>query len=381
MPQIKERVEGAFSGKALTVARNAAGLSRPELAELTQLSRQAIAQMERGVTHPSAITCRVLGDAVGVTPEFFFREPPWLPDGSMVHFRRQAKARARTREELAARAALLSQLVEFLQSMFRVGRVIISPFSRIEGSNDLEVAAEQCRKEIGLPADAPIARVGRALERAGILLGSFKGDGTVVDGFCTRSPTATLAFFNPSGSPSRDRFTLAHELGHLVCHGTTVAGTAEEEKQANRFAGAFLIPRVAFFREFPRYGSRLNWPGLVKMKERWGVSLQAIVHRAFDLGVIDAAQYRFANIRIRQLGWRREEPGEWRDEEVPEVIPMALTRLRSEKGIDESRVAEQLGWSLRRLEDIAGVKAPPSIQGSNVVSLAARRSRLASGPH
>lgn len=68
-----------------------------------------------------------------------------------------------------------------------------------------------------------------------------------------------------------------HEVGHLVMHGSS--RPKEMESQANRFATAVLIPRAAFWREFPKQHYRFDWAGLTAMKRRWGVSIQAIVRR------------------------------------------------------------------------------------------------------
>jgi hypothetical protein len=90
------------------------------------------------------------------------------------------------------------------------------------------------------------------------------------------------------GSTSRLRFGAAHELGHLVMHADVVAGSPELERQANRFASAFLLPRETFLPECPR---RLNWPHFYELKRRWKVSVAALVRRAYDLECISEASY------------------------------------------------------------------------------------------
>lgn len=94
------------------------------------------------------------------------------------------------------------------------------------------------------------------------------------------------------------------------------------------FAGAFLIPRNAFAREFPRTRRALDWNALFAMKLRWKVSVRAITRRAFDLGLIDAAQYRTANIQLVKTGQAKTERYDDRIAlEVPELLYTAVAWL------------------------------------------------------
>ena len=106
------------------------------------------------------------------------------------------------------------------------------------------------------------------------------------------------------------RFDLAHEYGHLVLHNGITTGDTETEKQANRFASAFLLPRGAFLREFAPYlsGYRIKWKDLLTLKAKWKVSLQAIICRAYDLGIIDSVKYRSAFIYLNNNGYTKNEP-------------------------------------------------------------------------
>ena len=103
-----------------------------------------------------------------------------------------------------------------------------------------------------------------------------------------------IVVLNPvKASSSRSRFDLAHECGHLVMHRGMETGTPEREDQANRFAAAFLLPRAGFAREYG-HRPRLSWGHLRDLKKRWGVSLAALVRRAYDLRLIGAREYQRA---------------------------------------------------------------------------------------
>ncbi|MFX4717515.1 ImmA/IrrE family metallo-endopeptidase, partial [Acinetobacter baumannii] len=86
-------------------------------------------------------------------------------------------------------------------------------------------------------------------------------------------------------SACRERFGIAHELGHFSLHIGVLTGDRLTETQANRFASALLLPRTTFATEsrIAMRGSRLNWQGLSELKLRWGVSKAAILFRGRQL--------------------------------------------------------------------------------------------------
>ena len=105
----------------------------------------------------------------------------------------------------------------------------------------------------------------------------------------------------------RSRFDAAHELGHLVlhCHEESLQ-KAEIEKEANAFAGSFLLPAQQFRSEAP---NRPDFATLVRLKQRWKVSIGAMVVRSRQLGLYSDWQYRHAYTQISKKGWRMDEPG------------------------------------------------------------------------
>lgn len=136
---------------------------------------------------------------------------------------------------------------------------------------------------------------------------------------------------------ARGRFDAPHELGHLVMHHDAEPGRHVVEKQAHRFAAAFMMPAEAIADEFP---ARMSWPEYFKLKERWRVSLQALLYRARSLGALSPGAYRRAQIRISRQGWRDAEPISIGDPEQPALMRRALGLMRSELSIDEKAVAD-----------------------------------------
>src|SRR3546814_13280045 len=98
-------------------------------------------------------------------------------------------------------------------------------------------------------------------------------------------------------------------------------------------ASAFLFPRGAVLREFPR-GSSINWRALYDLKLRWKMSVRALIRRGHDLKLLTPAQYRTANIHLVKAGTAKVE--KYDDDgklpvEQPELLPSRSEERRGGK--------------------------------------------------
>jgi Zn-dependent peptidase ImmA (M78 family) len=123
-----------------------------------------------------------------------------------------------------------------------------------------------------------------------------------------------------------------------------------------------LLPRRAFWQEFPRFGSRLNWAGMFEMKARWGASVAAIVRRAYDLAIITPGQYKTACIGLSANGWRKREPGEPDVAEKPELAPSIAAMLAKHRPL-----TRELGLSPKALSELVNADESALIPPQNTV--------------
>ena len=148
----------------------------------------------------------------------------------------------------------------------------------------------------------------------------------------------------------RKKFTLAHELGHMVMDPRP---GADAEKAANRFAGAFLMPVEALWREIGKRRTSISLGELLQLKSLFGASFQAITYRCHDLGIINDAAYRRLFQIFNQHGWRKppyEEPGALNPaNEEPQRMERLCFRALTERVIGDSKAAELLAISVREL--------------------------------
>ena len=152
-------------------------------------------------------------------------------------------------------------------------------------------------------------------------------------------------------SERKKRFTLAHELGHMVMD---VRQGVDVEKAANRFAGAFLMPAEALWREIlGKHRTTISLGELQELKKLFGTSFQAITYRCLDLGIIAGTVFRKLFQVFNERGWRKppfEEPGAIEEAvERPRRMERLCFRALAEGLISESKAAEILGISVRTL--------------------------------
>lgn len=345
-----------FTPQRLTLARDMAGLDVTELAERLDMTPSAVSQFEKGRTRPKAETVIRLALALGVPTSFFAAEPLEPIALDACHFRSLRSTAVKDRRRVIAHGTVMKRLADYLQEQVNFPAeqlsVLRQTLSRL--AEDFDAIALAIRDAWNL-GQGPISDMVALLESKGVLPIEIPGHSPKLDAFSTWiGGKPTIFLVSEKGSGSRRRWDCAHELGHLLLHVGVAPGDARHEQEANRFAGAFLLPRTPFLAECPR---RLDWNRLRALKRRWGVSLAALVRRAFDLGIYTEATYRRAYTQLNHLGWRASEPDEPRMEK-PTLMHRALGMLDA-AGHSMKQVAADLGL---REEWLSDHLAPPDTE-------------------
>lgn len=341
------------------MARLLAGLSLDELGGLVAASRQFVHQLETGAKEPTIEMLDALAAALAVTPAFFATPVINPVREEDCHFRRLASAPRGLVSQAVSRGTALEALVDALEAHVRMPIVDFPEEARPTSFDGIERMAENARKHWGLGLDGPITSMMRVVENAGAVVVNFDDLTDRIDALsiARRRPIIVRSTVKLAGA--RLRFDLAHEAAHLIMHQGIVTGDSVTEGEAHRFAGALLIPRAAFAREFPRSRRALDWNALFTMKRRWKVSVRAIARRAFDLGLIDAAQYRTANIQLVKTGQAKAERyDELVAVEEPELLRAAISWLSSREGIVLHRLLANLGMTPVLFERLTGQCLP-----------------------
>lgn len=346
--------EEAFNGSQLRLARHYWGKTLNEIADEIGCTRQYVSQLE---TRKSALkiedpVTNALANSLHVTPAFFYRPVGVSLSEDQAHFRKLSTTKVSIKQKVLSRGTIFDQLVEIIDRKVRLPEIDIPDHSGAESPEEIELAAEKVRAHWGLGL-GPISHMVRVVERAGAVVTFFQDASTEVDALSIVSSRPVIVRNDAKKSPFRQRFDIAHELGHLVLHEGQITGDRKTESEANRFASAFLLPRTTFIKAFPRRGTRLDWNGISQLKMEFQVSKAAILYRAKSLGIIDDYQYRGAVIYLKNQGENIEEKEDILcSKEKAETIGAALKVLREHHGISHSNLAALLEVSPRFLAEI-----------------------------
>lgn len=337
-----------FVPDRLRLARLARGWTLRELADRVETTTSAVSQFERGTARPSPTTLSRLAMAFRVPPAFFTLQEPPLVQLESCHFRRRRSATKKERVRVLAKGSLQLDLAEYLTRHVNFPHEQLSSLMvDTTAGLDLEQLASTLRDAWSL-GRGPIANVAQVIEARGVFIVTVQEHSKRLDAFSAWVGERPVIFITIEKSPSRRRWDLAHELGHLLFHPEAIAGDQRHEAQADTFAGTFLLPRDPFERECPK---RVVWPHLIELKKRWGVSLAAMVRRAYKLGIYSEATYRRAFVRLARQGWRENEPIE-PEPEKPTVLRTAL-QLLVDSGHSLEQLAAEIGRHPFEIEQLA----------------------------
>ncbi|MBF6591617.1 MAG: ImmA/IrrE family metallo-endopeptidase [Ktedonobacterales bacterium] len=327
-------------GDRMRQARLAAGLTLDEvtgrLAHLGQvITKQGLSKYEHNKSIPKASFLLKLAEALGVKSSYFLEEPAlrvrWLA------FRKHPRLAPTRQAQIQATALHVAEGQVRLASVFYPDeRPQLPRVGPIRTFADAETAAERLREAWGL-GDAPIESVTRAVEDHGGVVVGWKHDEGRFDGLAGWANGAIpVIVTNTSVAPDRRRFSLAHELEHLLAW-QPGAPDDQDEQLAHRFAGAFLVPREVVRRELGVKRRHLSFEELGLLKGTYGMSMQAWVHRARDLDIIDEGHYHSLWDEFTRRQWRIREPVECVTPEEPTRLKQMTLRALAEGIITEEQ--------------------------------------------
>jgi Zn-dependent peptidase ImmA (M78 family)/transcriptional regulator with XRE-family HTH domain len=348
-------------GQRLFRARKAAGLSLRELAQRTGLSHTAISKFEQERLTPSSRQLIELAKTLGVRGEFFFR--PMQAEIAGVEYRKKASMPQRLLDRVHGDVLDQAERWQELLSLYpdspiEAFSVPPDPIGEIREEGQIEALAEALRHAWSLGTN-PIPDLIDTLESKGIrVITTDADDQGKLDGLAGQVDGVPLVVVGRHWPGDRQRFTLAHEFGHLILAGRVapppprVESHASHrrrdplERQCNRFAGAFLLPRQAVVGHLGAQRRQLEPNELLLLKHEYGLSMQACLFRALDANVIDAATHQ-AQLRLfGERGWRKQEPGVPYPPEETILFKQLVFRALGEELVGESKAAELLGVPL-----------------------------------
>jgi len=307
----------AAPGERLKTLRDILGLTQSQLAEVSGVSQPWISEVETSSKEATPDKLQQIAQATGTPVSFFSARPASVPLDTL-RFRKSSAARKTTTRRVHAVYSESYRVTEDLVDAEGYPTPSL-PFASGEASltdADIERLASETREALQLAPDKPIPHLTRALERAGIavapmVLPETDGDEQAAFGHFGVSywgglgATALIGYF-PGHQGDRDRFTLAHELGHLVLHTFRPrTNHTQAEEEANLFATALLVPLE---RARESMSDKLSLTDYARLKATWGVSIQALIMRGHTVGAIGDTRKNSLFVQLSAKGWRKREP-------------------------------------------------------------------------
>ncbi len=340
-------------GKRIQRARKALGLSLRDLGEQIALSHAAVKKYEDNEVTPSSDILIKLAKALHVKVEYFFRPERFTLEN--IQYRKHADMPERQLEEITAK--ILDQVerrIE-LESVFPSAPVqlfVIKSISKMVNSIDeVENIAAQIRNQWHLGLD-PLPDLIDLFEEHGIKI--FEIDNAQypkIDGLYAEINKMPVIVIGNKRSGDRQRFTLAHELGHLLLDNRLASGM-DIEKCCNRFAGAFLLPKKSLVNVLGEYRNSIEPRELSLLKQEYGISMTSILHRAEETGIVSNNLYHELRTEFNERGWSKQEPGKQYPQEKAHIFEQMIFHALAEEYIGESKAAELMNMPLESFRSL-----------------------------
>lgn len=351
----------------ITEAREARALSMEDLAESVGVTRQSISKYERGIISPSMEILQAISCKLSIPIDFFYKDEVRTKAGnSPLFFRSKAKIPKKVKVACKYQVKWADEVKKLLENYVNFVAIQIptidSDYTDLS-SSDIEELALQIRKDWGL-GSAPIKDLIGILENKGVIVSKFSVNDNCpfkgIDAFSSwRDGTPFILYHPIQKSAVRTRFSILHELGHLIMH----SSIAEEDSikkdvvdladtQADRFAAAFLLPATSFPNDI--HGTSLA--ALEIIKRKWGVSFSTIIKRCEDLNLFSDNQINYLRRQMTtKKYWYKEPLDDVLSMREPEMLRDAVLLLINNDIINQDTFLSESALSDKDLKNICNL--------------------------
>jgi len=335
-------------GARLKAARKMAGMSLQELADATgnSITKQAISKYEKEMMFPGSEILNSISNALGVKTGYFHRQS--RVQLTRLEFRK--RSRLSKKDEDRVRHLTLDFLERFIEIEQVMGQehLFRNPLKDYGVANqaDVESAAMHLRKAWDL-GNAPVSNLMELLEDKGVKILEVDLP-EKFDGLSAWADEIPVISVNKNRDLVRKRFTIVHELAHLMLSFGNCSPD-DLEKLCHNFAGAFLVPKEKMVEELGPKRTRITLFELKKLKGIYGISIMALMVRAKNLEIISESIYKKFFIIASQSGWRsgkEQEPGQYIGREYANRFSQLVAWAVAEDIITMSKGAELMNLKL-----------------------------------
>lgn len=348
----------------ITEAREARLLNISQLADIIGVTRQIVSKYEQGTSQPSEAVLRKMSTVLEFPLEFFFK--PILAGNineGTVFYRSLKSSEANVRSMIRIKCNWTGEVYAYLNKYLKLPGLNLPQLDLMVNKSSLsddeiEEIAMATRDYWGLGV-RPIDNLIYLLEKNGFVISTAEINCEKTDA-CSEIKQGVPVIFLDKGlkSACRIRFSLAHELGHVLMHGYITKDDLNDksileriEHEANRFASAFLMPADSFIEEI----RSMSLTYFIALKSKWKVSIGAMIYRCQDLKVLDADQVLMLRKHMSYKKWTKAEP---LDDEInierPKLMKSAAEMLFKEHVVSKSDFINNFCWNVMDLSDVCG---------------------------
>lgn len=351
-----------FNGAKLKEAREARGITMTGLSDLLGISRQSVSQYEKGEQSPKMEVLEKISTALNL-PKHFFLAPSDEEDTGVIFYRSLSKTIQIERRSTEQKLKWFREVIYYLQNFFEFLYVNLpSPDIEKDVKNitneEIERIAQETRKHLNI-GNGAISNLSTLVENNGIILNRGKFNSNTIDAFSVwgKNTVPIIVENSEKDCAVRSRFDIAHELGHLILHNKLnekefINNLKLIEKQADYFAGAFMLPANSFTKDF-------YYPSLdvfASLKEKWKMSIASMIVRSTDLNILNETQTQRMWINYSRKGWRGKEPlDDIIEPEEPQFIKRCFEILIEENIQTRQDIELNLPYDVRDIEMLSNL--------------------------
>ncbi|QOY90783.1 ImmA/IrrE family metallo-endopeptidase [Paludibaculum fermentans] len=354
-----------YNPAMVTLARESRGLTQSELAEKAGLPQGTLSKLESGALVLSDDVVKSFSRVLLYPSSFFQQTDPVYPFGSSTFYhRKQQSVPASILKRIEAKINIYrGHIVRLLRATNVSAQCRFRRSDPDEYGGRIEEIAGLTRAAWRLQP-GPIANLVRVVEGAGGIIVRFNFETSKMFGLSEWVPPAPPLFFinsNPEISADRDRFTLAHEIGHVLLHDLP---NPNMENEANRFAGELLMPETDIRAHLI---PPIKLHTVARLKPFWKVSMAALIERARELDVVNHNQYVYLRMQLQQKGYRHREPVELDiQREQPSLLSEIIEAHLGQLGYSIDELAEMVNIHTDEFKEYHGI-APQGRHGLRVI--------------
>ena len=346
-----------MKNRQLTFAREYRGYSQSKLAsEVPGLSQSNLSKFEKGLGPLSEELIRRIMNVLDFPIEFLNLSFTTTEDG---HYRKKSSIKASIRNQIRSFRKLIAHTMDCVAEEIEFPEFKFKYIDIDSYGTTPEEIAQIVRRQFKL-GDTPIKDIFGFLESNGIITYQWDCDIDDFDGVSLVTDKGYhLIIVNRNMSNDRVRFTLAHELGHIIMHQSLdfiIPENRNKEIEAHKFAAEFLMPEKAI----RPYLTKVTINGLILIKKYWLTSMAALLHRAKELHLIDDKRHKYLLIELSRNGWRSKEPVSVYIDR-PKAIEMASNLLRNELSYQYEDIAKATALPVDIVDKIFNINSRPKI--------------------